>query len=282
MRRSTLGIVAAVFALAGVALISPAAAQVTPDWINEIPVQVWTDKTLYGYGSDVTIQGTVANLKDMPITITIISPQGNVVGVQQIDVSDDKTFKTIVKATGSLWNEDGLYTIRVQYGAQEVNDKTEIEIVGAVAEVTECNANEMLVKSSTDSYCVVYDATNASIKGATVGTEQSSIRMVLDTQTDASILLVIPRSILDSKSSTGDSPFIVMADGQPIGAYESHSDANSRTLEIDLPDYTEELEVIGTYAVPEFGTIAAMILVVAIASIVAVSSKGRLALFNRY
>jgi predicted secreted protein with PEFG-CTERM motif len=40
--------------------------------------------------------------------------------------------------------------------------------------------------------------------------------------------------------------------------------------------------VIGTFVIPEFGTIAVMILAVAIISIIAVSAKSRLSIMPRY
>jgi predicted secreted protein with PEFG-CTERM motif len=40
----------------------------------------------------------------------------------------------------------------------------------------------------------------------------------------------------------------------------------------------ETIEIIGTFVIPEFGTIAAMILVVAIISIIAISAKSRLSI----
>jgi predicted secreted protein with PEFG-CTERM motif len=46
--------------------------------------------------------------------------------------------------------------------------------------------------------------------------------------------------------------------------------------------WAEEIEIIGTFVVPEFGTIAAMILAVAIISIIAISAKSRLSIIPRY
>ena len=45
---------------------------------------------------------------------------------------------------------------------------------------------------------------------------------------------------------------------------------------------TEQIEIIGTFVIPEFGTIAAMILAVAIISIIAISAKSRLSIVPRY
>ncbi len=49
-----------------------------------------------------------------------------------------------------------------------------------------------------------------------------------------------------------------------------------------FPAGTEEIEIIGTFAIPEFGTIAALILAVAIISIIAVSAKTRLSVMPKF
>jgi predicted secreted protein with PEFG-CTERM motif len=53
-------------------------------------------------------------------------------------------------------------------------------------------------------------------------------------------------------------------------------------LTINFPDGAEEIEIIGTYVVPEFGTIAALVLAIAIISIIAVSAKTRLSILPKY
>jgi predicted secreted protein with PEFG-CTERM motif len=57
---------------------------------------------------------------------------------------------------------------------------------------------------------------------------------------------------------------------------------NGNTVTVEFREGTEEIEIIGTFVIPEFGTIAAMILAVAIISIIAISSKSRLSIVPRY
>ncbi|NWJ28356.1 PEFG-CTERM sorting domain-containing protein, partial [Marine Group I thaumarchaeote] len=57
---------------------------------------------------------------------------------------------------------------------------------------------------------------------------------------------------------------------------------DGNTVTVMFPAGTEEIEIIGTYVIPEFGTIAAMILAVAIISIIVISSKSRLGIMPRY
>ena len=53
-------------------------------------------------------------------------------------------------------------------------------------------------------------------------------------------------------------------------------------LTIPFNAETEKITIFGGWAIPEFGTIAIMILVVAIVSIIALSAKTKLSLVPRY
>ncbi|MEM3064353.1 MAG: PEFG-CTERM sorting domain-containing protein [Candidatus Nitrosotenuis sp.] len=245
----------------------------------EVPIRAWTDKKLYDHASEIVVQGVVANIKqDIPITIRVIGPTGNLVRVDQVDVASDKTFEAAISTAGSLFKQNGVYTIRIQYGPQEINDKMTVEIIGEESSVAACAADEIAVKSTTDTYCMPYSAPGLSVTKATVSSELSSITLKVDTMEDGSITLMIPRDVLDSTSGNEDTDFIVLVDGEEADFEEIDADGFTRTIEIMVPEGATEIEIIGTWAVPEFGTMAAIILAVAIVSIIAVSAKSRLVL----
>jgi predicted secreted protein with PEFG-CTERM motif len=102
--------------------------------------------------------------------------------------------------------------------------------------------------------------------------------LTIDAESDGSISLMIPRDVLDSTSDGEDTDFIVLIDDEEADFEEIDSDDATRTLEIMVPEGATQVEIIGTYAVPEFGTMAAIILAVAIVSIIAVSARTRLVL----
>src|SRR5574338_1258364 len=129
---------------------------------NNLPVSVSTDNSIYDHASDITVSGYVANLRgDAPVTVTVIGPQNNIVTVQQVEVSEDNTFETMFSTAGALFNANGVYTVRVQYGPQEINDKTTIELVGeaATGEESACSDGELAVKGGSDTFCVPYEIT---------------------------------------------------------------------------------------------------------------------------
>jgi predicted secreted protein with PEFG-CTERM motif len=253
---------------------------------SDLPISVWTDSAVYDHESMIQVTGAVANLRgDAPVTITVYSPQNNLVTVRQVEVSEDKTFETSLSTAGALFKQNGVYTIRVQYGPQEISNKVTVELVGeAPGEPTmsACADDELAVKGGSKTYCVPYDISGATISKATVSAATTSIVLTIDAESDGSVLLVIPRNVLDSQSDGADSDFIVLVDGQEADFEEIDSDDETRSLDITFSEGASEIEIIGTYAVPEFGTMAAIILAVAIVSIIAVSARSRLSISPRY
>jgi len=66
-----------------------------------------------------------------------------------------------------------------------------------------------------------------------------------------------------------------------INSEEVEFEQMGRTLHIDYEAGTEKIEIVGSYAVPEFGTIAMIILAVAIVSIIAITAKTRMTLIPK-
>jgi predicted secreted protein with PEFG-CTERM motif len=252
---------------------------------NDVPIRVWTDANVYDHESEIQVSGTVANLRgDAEVTVTVVGPQGNLVTVSQVEVSEDLTYETSFSTAGALFNQNGVYTIRVQYGPQEINDKTTVELVGEgpMGEAVSCSDDELSVKGGGDVYCVPYQVNGATVDRSMVSSETASITILIDAESDGSISLTIPRDVLDSQSDDGDSDFIVLVDGEEADFEEVSSDDATRTLDITFAEGSSQIEIIGTYAVPEFGTVAAIILAVAIVSIIAVSARSRLSISPRY
>jgi len=102
---------------------------------NSITVQ--TDKNRYDHNSIIIVSGSVASLRgDSPATVTVIAPQGNIVTVEQVKVSKNNMFRTTFNTASSHFGTNGVYTIQVQYGPPEVNNKVVVEIANTSEEKT--------------------------------------------------------------------------------------------------------------------------------------------------
>ncbi len=80
-------------------------------------------------GSDTIKISGMTKILGSDITIIASSPNGNVVTIAQITPGLDGEFETEIKIGGSLWKEDGTYTITANQGvASEYKESIDVEI----------------------------------------------------------------------------------------------------------------------------------------------------------
>ena len=240
---------------------------------HDIPVTVWTDSAIYDHESMIMVEGKVANKKmGTPVTLTVISPSNNLVTIQQIDVDSHGMFSTSLNTAGNLWKYDGTYTIRVQYGSQEVNNKVLVELTGGIISApttpqVSCGPGEV---AATDQ-CVPFSITGGMVTGADINDKDNSIVVMISANDDGEITL-------SPSTDTIKGIFMVLVDGEESD--DVMIDGNEVT--VMFPAGTEMIEVIGTYVIPEFGTIAALVLAVAIVSIIAVTARSKLSVMPKF
>jgi predicted secreted protein with PEFG-CTERM motif len=140
-------------------------------------------------------------------------------------------------------------------------------------------ATTITIQDSTD--LISYEITNGKLINVIPDMDAVSLLVYIESIDEGSITLTIPRSVLDATINNGDDQFFVLVDGEEVD-FEEIITSTDRTLTINFLAGTEQIEIIGTFVIPEFGTIAAMILAVAIISIIAISSKSRLSIVPRY
>jgi len=84
-------------------------------------ISVQTESTAYTTGNSIVISGTVENLAEFeqPVIIMIVSPDGNLVSIDQIVADSSGNYSTSVNAGGTM-NSNGEYEVRAQYGAHKI------------------------------------------------------------------------------------------------------------------------------------------------------------------
>jgi predicted secreted protein with PEFG-CTERM motif len=253
-----------------------------------------TDKSSYVDGEIISISGEIKNIiVGTQLSLIIQSPNGNLVALDQITIGVDKQFSTEIKLGGKLMKTEGIYTIKVQYGEESAT--TSFEFGGVVNipsnKIEESIADDSVivnsivtattitVQKSTD--LVVYEITNGKLINVIPDIDAKSLLIDIEALDDGSITITIPRSVLDATINDEDDEFFVLVDGEEVD-FEEITTSTDRTLTIEFFAGSEQIEIIGTFVIPEFGTIAAMILAVAIISIIAISAKSRLSVLSRY
>ncbi|MHB8601143.1 MAG: PEFG-CTERM sorting domain-containing protein [Nitrosotalea sp.] len=243
-------------------------------------ITVTTDKTSYNDGDKVMISGSTQDyISDTPITVRIISPIGNIVKVDQVDLGSDRTFSTSITATGALWQEAGAYTVKVQYGSPDRTAQTTFQFAGSAGG---SGAGNTIKVDGTD-LSVKYSITNGKVLGIKADIQSKSLIVSIQTTGDGVLTVTLPRALINATLPTGqDDKYYVLVDNQEADFQETSTTTTDRTLTIPFTDGTQEIEIIGTQIIPEFGPIAALVLAIAIVSIIAVSAKTGLRFMPKY
>ena len=245
-------------------------------------------------GNIITINGeTTSNITD--ITIRVISPNGsNVVGVDQVTPNANGEFSTEFNV--SNWKQDGMYKITASHGQSNLYTITlNVEVTGGATAETSTSDSSIVTNQSNADLSDPYttgsdeDARGLSIAAnAMEGSDTIEITGVTSkTFEDVVFTVTAPNGNLVSvdqvsPDSSGDFATDISVGG-PLwsqdGAYTvtaQQGSGNSNFID------SVEVDIADGLVVPEFGTIAAMILAVAIISIIAISAKSRLSIVPRY
>jgi predicted secreted protein with PEFG-CTERM motif len=157
-------------------------------------------------------------------------------------------------------------------------------VEAVAAETTSAQKPELISAETTeDSQVAVtldHEISGGQVISMTADGDANSVIIELDAKDDGSITVTLPRDIIDATVGNEDDDFFVLVDNEEVD-FEETKGSTDRTVTVAFPAGAETVEIIGTFAIPEFGTIAVMILAVAIISIVAISAKTRLSIMQK-
>jgi predicted secreted protein with PEFG-CTERM motif len=238
---------------------------------RDIPITIKTDAASYDHKSTIVVQGTVSTLKaGTEIGLIVVGPPpfNNIVAIDQIKVAGDGSYKTTLSTAGAAWKYDGTYTIKVTYGNQNINNRALVELTGGIAGIgSGCNPGELAASGQ----CVPFSITGGSITSAMFSSASKSLTINISSFNDGKLTV-------NPSTDAIKGIFMVLVDGEEWDDVE----IMGNKVTVNFPAGTDKIEIIGTFAIPEFGTIAALILAVAIISIIVVSSRTRLNVLPKY
>ena len=239
-------------------------------------ITVETDSDVYDHSSLITITGTVdpVDPNEVPVIIMVIAPNGNIAYVDQISLNSDGTFSAEISTAGNLMKDNGTYQIQVSYSAVDATTSVELTTTTATAATTgtvgTAETGESIIESAITSGQISYDITCGTVSHFWVNGDDDNVTVIVDGTDDGMLTITLHEEII---KPFDDGDFFVMVNGEEIDFIQ-----NGNNLIIPCEAGTERIEIYGSWAIPEFGVIAAVILAVAIASIIAVSAKSRLTL----
>jgi hypothetical protein len=108
-------------------------------------------------------------------------------------------------------------------------------------------AETMSVDVEGKSFDFEYEATGMTVSGIEADTDFISLILTVDvTDSSGTLDVTFDRSFFDSTYQGLDDDFIILADGDEPNFSETDTSSQSRTLSIELPAGTEEIEIIGS------------------------------------
>ena len=240
-------------------------------------IHVDTDKSHYDSGDQIVVTGNVkSRISNTPITLRVIYDD-NMIHISQIDVAKDSSFIGSIIADGPGWRNNGTYIIDVFYGTHIA--ETSIEFQTTAFEKNQIY--ELNVNDEYNNILIPYTITNGKVLDMVLDQDNLLLDVIMKAYENGSITINLVRDLIDSKDEGDDNTFIVLVDGNEVNFEETTTTAD-RTLKIPFPDGAEEIEIIGTFVVPEFGSIAIFILAIAVTSIVVMTTRSRFNMFARY
>ena len=256
-------------------------------------ISLSTSSDIYYSGDYVVVFGSVNTIfENMPITIQIYY-ESNLVDVAQVTVAQDGTFVKSFNAVGQQWNKEGTYTVRVQYTPTQVVETT-FEFFSQMIDKSSAIFPVNIPNSGT--FDVGYTIRGGEVESIIMhqGDEYEnrySILVGTTMNSNGNLILKLPRESFDAQNDGKDTTFIVMiskedgVDGVDLHhtvtrlnfvqvEYEEIAvSTDYRTIRIPLEEGDQWIEVIGTYVIPEFGSIVIIILVVAVSSAIIISKS---------
>jgi len=278
MNKHVLFVAVAISILAGTGIVSQAYAAFT--------ITMETDKDVYDHSSVITVTGQVdpiAEGSEVTFIVQRLNPAG-ITQIDQISVNSDGSFSTTISTASDMMKYDGTYLIKAQYVDAETT--VSVELTNAI-EASETGTDVTAVTGtvvtgpSGDSFYILgagqieYDMTCNATPGFFANADDDSIVIYLDPTDDGIITVTLHEDMIKPFE---DGTFVVIVNNQEMQDFTQVGN----TLTIPCLVGTEKIEIHGSWAIPEFGVIAAMILTVAIVSIIVVTAKTKLSLVPRY
>ena len=265
----------------------------------------------------INISGTTDRSDE--VIIKVLAPNRNLVSVDQTTPTDG-SYSTTITTGGSLWSQDGDYIITIQQsqGAKQFEGNAYNHLVRVAITSGTTSATSISIDTTVEHDEEFYVSsentpTTQSLKKLTItasGIEGSNTINVSGT-TDRSDVIIIkalaPNGNLVSVDQitpsggsysttikTGgslwsqDGMYVITATQTPGGSGLKSSTetfphaADSPNAGLINYQASAEVEIIDGHVIPEFGVIAAMILAVAIISIIVVTAKTKLSIVPRY
>ena len=234
-------------------------------------------------GSTCDISGTTDRTNE-PVMLVLSNSLG-IHGVDQMDSSGG-----IYSTTVNVSNLDGTYTITVNQGSSsKYKLSVDIDVSGGTSDSSASISNVVGIveeEVSVEETAIVTPAGGLSLTaGGVEGSTTIDVSGTTDRNGDITLKVIAPNGNVVSVSQispSGGSFMTTIETGGSLWSQDGMYTISAFQGVASNYQTSAEVEIVGGTIIPEFGVIAAMILAVAIVSIIVVTAKTRLSIVPRY
>ncbi len=227
---------------------------------------VETDDDHYDEGDTVVISGRLSTvIVDTPIILQLWY-EGNLLDVEQFDPAQDGSYSHTIIAEKPQWRHEGDYLIRVSHGDNIA--ETTITFTPKQEFLETTDSFEVKIPNG-GTFDVEYTIIGGTVKDMILEPNNFTLKILVEAPDEGTISINIPRESIDAEGVTDlDKEFIILIDGVQFPYEEIETNPMSRLITINFDEKESEettsiyvIEIIGTFAIPEFGTMITLILV---------------------
>jgi len=226
---------------------------------QESLISVQTDDNNYDEGDTIVVSGNVSIvISDTPVIIQLYFEE-NLVDVAQITVAQDGSFTTTFLAEGKLWKKSGEYLVVASYQEHQIESQfsytPKSDSIGTTT-------NFEVDAGSHGTFDVEYTIKGGIVEDMIIDSDDFALIIQINSTDEGTIVVDLPREFIGAeKQDSKDDTFIILIDGIEVAYQELAAHSESRTITINFEQGDSDIKIIGTYVVPEFGTIMIILIV---------------------
>ena len=177
------------------------------------------------------------------------------------------------------------YVVKTAYGVAGNTYETSFDFQTKRTGENPQQIYEVRKPDQTGTFDISYAINGGSVKNITVEPSILGLIVTIQADQDGSLTLDLGRQWIDAKTgsdgkSGDDDKYLIFIDGTEVQYKESTTKPESRLITINFQEGNSEIEIIGTYVVPEFGTIVMFVLAIATLSATILVRKSSLLKLN--
>ena len=211
-------------------------------------------------------------------TITSGSVQGGPDGAfDSGQIKPGETFSHVFKATGTFEYFCTIYPwmsgiITVNESTNTKDKDMEEDIVTGISNIenkTEFMPTKFVMNVDDREIILNYNITEGG-SILDIYPESDSLIVKVDTTEQGILSINLPREIIDAKIGDMDDYFYVLVDEEEVD-FDEIVTSTDRTISVGFSENTDEIEIIGTFVIPEFGMVALFVLLASVIPIIVIS-----------